>query len=40
VGEQVTPEQEAAIRRRQTLRLTVLAVIVAIAAALALDNRE
>ncbi len=40
MAEQVTPEQEAAIRRRQTVRLTSLAVIVVAAAALALDNRQ
>ncbi len=38
--EQVSPQQEAAIRRRQTARLVVIAVIVAVAAALAIDNRQ
>lgn len=40
MGEEVSPKQEAAIRRRQTMRLTAIAVIVAGAAALAIDNRE
>jgi len=39
-AEQVTREQEAAIRRRQMVRLTLLAPIVVAAAAVALDNRQ
>jgi len=40
MGDQPTAAQEAAIRRRQTFRLTTIAVIVAAAAALAIDNRQ
>jgi uncharacterized integral membrane protein len=40
MSDQVTPEQESAIRRRQTVRLTVIAVIVIAAVAVAIDNRQ
>lgn len=38
--EELTAAQEASIRRRQTFRLATIAVIVAAAAALAIDNRQ
>ena len=40
MDDQVSAQREAAIRRRQTMRMLVLAAIVAVAAALALDNRQ
>lgn len=40
MGEELTAAHEAAIRRRQTFRLATIAVIVAAAAALAIDNRH
>ncbi len=40
MGEELTAAQEASIRRRQTFRLATIAVIVAAAAALAIDNRQ
>ena len=40
MGEELTASQEASIRRRQTYRLATIAVIVAAAAALAIDNRQ
>ncbi len=40
MGEELTADQEATIRRRQTFRLATIAVIIAAAAALAIDNRE
>jgi uncharacterized integral membrane protein len=40
MGDEVSARAEARIRRRQTLRLTTLAVVVAASAALAIDNRD
>jgi uncharacterized integral membrane protein len=40
MGEQVSRADEASIRRRQTARLAAIAIVVAAAAALAIDNRD
>ncbi len=40
MAEQVTRREEAAIRRRQTMRLGAMAIVVAVAAALIIDNRH
>jgi uncharacterized integral membrane protein len=37
---ELTARQEARVRRRQTMRLAVLAIIVAASAALAIDNSD
>ena len=40
MGDELSAAQEASIRRRQTFRLATIAVLVAAAAALAIDNRR
>lgn len=40
MGEQVSRSDEATIRRRQTIRIGAIIVVMALAAALVLDNRD
>jgi uncharacterized membrane protein YciS (DUF1049 family) len=40
MGEELTPGREADIRTRQTVRILVMTAILAVSAALVLDNRQ